>query len=94
MPSQRIGANGASSSPISVAAALSLTSAGPIARRSPSIVRPGGLIMFTVPGERWIGLLDAADRDRFQRGEPVIVYPEQNGTNMCAALSPVRPSLL
>ena len=54
------------------------------------VVRPGGLIMFTVPGERWIGLLGPEDRERFLAGEPVVVYPEQNGTNFCSALSPER----
>jgi SAM-dependent methyltransferase len=54
------------------------------------IVRPGGLILFTVPGERWIALLEPEDRERFKAGEPVVVYPEQNGTNFCSALSPER----
>src|SRR5215213_4449611 len=54
------------------------------------VIRPGGLIMFTVPGERWIGLLDEEDRGRFLAGEAVVVYPEQNGTNFCSALSPER----
>ncbi len=54
------------------------------------VVRPGGLIMFTVPGERWIALLEPEDRERFMAGEPVVVYPEQNGTNFCSALSPER----
>ena len=54
------------------------------------VVRPGGLIMFTVPGERWIALLEPEDRRGFMAGEPVVVYPEQNGTNFCSALSPER----
>ncbi len=54
------------------------------------IVRPGGLIMLTVPGERWIALLGPEDRERFRAGEPVVLYPEQNGTNFCSALSPER----
>jgi SAM-dependent methyltransferase len=54
------------------------------------VVRPGGLIMVTVPGERWIGRLEPSDQDRFLRGEPVVVQPDLNGTNICAALSPER----
>jgi SAM-dependent methyltransferase len=54
------------------------------------VVKPGGLIMFTVPGERWTGLLSPEDRERFFAGEAVVVYPEQNGTNFCSALSPER----
>jgi SAM-dependent methyltransferase len=54
------------------------------------VVRPGGLIMFTVLGERWIGSLGPEDRELFLAGEPVVVYPEQNGTNFCSALSPER----
>jgi SAM-dependent methyltransferase len=52
------------------------------------IVRPGGLIMFSVPGERWMGMLGGDDRRRFLAGEPVVLQAEQNGTNLCCTLSP------
>jgi 2-polyprenyl-3-methyl-5-hydroxy-6-metoxy-1,4-benzoquinol methylase len=54
------------------------------------VVRPGGLVMITVPGERWIGMLSAEDRERFMAGEPVVMSPQHNGTNLCATLSPER----
>lgn len=54
------------------------------------VVRPGGLILITVPGERWLLALDDEDRERFLAGEPVILFTEQCGTNFCSALAPER----
>jgi SAM-dependent methyltransferase len=52
------------------------------------VVRPGGLILITLPGQRWIEVLGPEDRERFLAGEPVIVFEEQCGTNFCSALAP------
>src|SRR5439155_979435 len=52
------------------------------------VARPGGVILITVPGERWTHLLSAGGRERFAAGQPVIVTPDQSGTSFCSALSP------
>jgi SAM-dependent methyltransferase len=54
------------------------------------VVRPGGLILITVPGARWADHLAPEDRERFMAGEPVVLMGDQGGTNACTALSPER----
>jgi SAM-dependent methyltransferase len=56
------------------------------------ILKPGGLLLFTVHGERFIHTLGAADQERFHRGEfvaaerPAVLV----GTNSYASFHPPR----
>jgi SAM-dependent methyltransferase len=54
------------------------------------VVRPGGLLLFTAHGERFIRELDPTDRERFHRGEFVVAErPEAlAGSNAFAAFHP------
>lgn len=56
------------------------------------ILNPGGLLLFTVHGERFAHQLTAGDRERFTAGEFVVVErPEAlAGTNAYAAFHPPR----
>jgi SAM-dependent methyltransferase len=54
------------------------------------IMRPGGLLLFTLHGERFIEVMDPAEAERFRRGEPV-VSPRPavlTGTNSFASFHP------
>jgi SAM-dependent methyltransferase len=54
------------------------------------ILRPGGFLLFTLHGERFIEDMDPAEAERFRRGEPVIV-PRPTvlaGTNSFASFHP------
>jgi SAM-dependent methyltransferase len=54
------------------------------------IIKPGGLLLFTVHGERFIHTLGAEDRDRFHRGEFVTAERPAvlAGTNAFAGFHP------
>jgi SAM-dependent methyltransferase len=54
------------------------------------LLKPGGLLLFTVHGERFLTLLGDAEAERFRAGEPVIARepPELEGTNRFAAFHP------
>ena len=56
------------------------------------VLRPGGLLLFTVHGERFLHELDEDDSMRFRRGELVVVEraPELAGTNSFASFHPPR----
>jgi SAM-dependent methyltransferase len=61
------------------------------------VLRPGGLFLFTVHGERFTGLLSEPDRAAFGRGEAVVLDPDRSGQEGCAAFHPpsyVREHLL
>jgi SAM-dependent methyltransferase len=54
------------------------------------ILRPGGLLLFTVHGERFARVLGDADKRRFHAGEIVITEsPELAGTNRYGAFHPI-----
>lgn len=52
------------------------------------VLRPGGLLLFSVAGERLAGSLGAGERAAFDRGELVVQFEEVAGTNLCAAYHP------
>jgi hypothetical protein len=52
------------------------------------VVKPGGLIWFTVHGEIKKGQLDPEERLRFDSGEIVVWLPEIEGTNFCSTFWP------
>jgi SAM-dependent methyltransferase len=54
------------------------------------ILRPGGYLLFSTLGERYASLerLNSAERDRFARGELVVLYERSAGTSLCSAYHP------
>jgi len=55
------------------------------------VLRPGGLLLFTVHGERFARVLSDADKKRFDAGEIVIIEPpELAGTNRYGAFHPAE----
>ncbi len=61
------------------------------------VLKPGGLVLFTVHGERFLGHLGDDDRARFARGERIVLDPGRSGQEGCAAFHPpayVRDHLL
>jgi SAM-dependent methyltransferase len=52
------------------------------------VVKPGGLIWFTVHGESYRERLLPEQLARFDRGEIVVWLPEIEGTNLCSAYWP------
>jgi SAM-dependent methyltransferase len=60
-------------------------------------LKPGGLALVTMHGERFTGHLDDAQAALFGRGELVVLTPERSGMEGCAAFHPpayVRDRLL
>jgi len=54
------------------------------------LVRPGGLIWFTVHGESYRDRLLPEEKVQFDAGEVVVWLPEIEGTNLCGAYWPKR----
>jgi SAM-dependent methyltransferase len=52
------------------------------------VLRPGGLLLFTVHGESHLPELDAAETERFRRGECVVRWSEVAGSNLCTTFHP------
>jgi SAM-dependent methyltransferase len=52
------------------------------------VVKPGGLVWFTVHGESYSERLLPEQRTRFEAGEVVVWLPEIEGTNLCCAYWP------
>jgi hypothetical protein len=52
------------------------------------VLKPGGLLLFTVQGDRFAPVLDESERARFRSGEVVTRLTEISGTNSCAAYHP------
>lgn len=52
------------------------------------ITRPGGWIVITTHGDRYLDRLADEDRSRFERGETVVWSGESEGKNRCAAFHP------
>jgi len=52
------------------------------------IVRPGGLLLITTHGERYLTRLDDDERRRFRNGEVIVRFEEVAGTNLCTAFHP------
>jgi SAM-dependent methyltransferase len=53
------------------------------------VVRPGGFLLLTTHGERYLERLDDEERGRFARGELVVRWAEVPGTNLCTTFHPV-----
>jgi SAM-dependent methyltransferase len=52
------------------------------------VVRPGGLMWFTIHGDSYRERLLPEQRERFDSGEIVVWLPEIEGTNICGAFWP------
>jgi SAM-dependent methyltransferase len=52
------------------------------------VLKPGGLLLFTVQGARFAPVLDESQQRRFRSGEVVTRLTEIAGTNSCAAYHP------
>jgi 2-polyprenyl-3-methyl-5-hydroxy-6-metoxy-1,4-benzoquinol methylase len=52
------------------------------------VLRPGGMLLVTTHGERYLDRLNAAERDAFARGEVVVRFEQVAGTNLCTAFHP------
>jgi SAM-dependent methyltransferase len=61
------------------------------------VSRPGGFVVLTTHGERYLERLDDDERRRFRAGELVVRWGEVPGTNLCTTFHPpswVRERLL
>ena len=61
------------------------------------VVRPGGFVLLTTHGERYLERLDEDERRHFRAGELVVRWAEVPGTNLCTVFHPsswVRERLL
>ncbi len=54
------------------------------------LLRPGGLLVLSVLGERVRDRLTEAEQERFERGELVVERPRMSGRNVCTAYHPRR----
>src|SRR5205085_8414564 len=52
------------------------------------ILRPRGLLLLTVHGERYRERLTSSEQRRFDAGELVVRWPEGAGSNLCSAFHP------
>ena len=52
------------------------------------VVKPGGLLIFTTHGERFVDRLGRTERERFRDGKMVVQFDEMEGSNWCAAFHP------
>jgi SAM-dependent methyltransferase len=61
------------------------------------VVRPGGFVLLTTHGERYVERLDDDERRRFRAGELIVRWAGVPGTNLCTTFHPaswVRERLL
>jgi SAM-dependent methyltransferase len=54
------------------------------------VLRPGGLLFFTVSGDEYADRLSGEDRARYDSAELVTHFTEVEGSNLCAAYHPPR----
>ena len=52
------------------------------------ILRPGGFLLMSTHGERYLERLNAAEREAFRHGEAVVRFEEVAGTNLCTTFHP------
>ncbi len=52
------------------------------------ILRPGGLLLVSTHGRRYLERLSPAERESFECGEVVVRYEEVAGTNLCTVFHP------
>jgi SAM-dependent methyltransferase len=61
------------------------------------VVRPGGFVLLTTHGDRYLERLDEDERRRYRGGELIVRWGEVAGTNLCTVFHPpswVRERLL
>jgi SAM-dependent methyltransferase len=51
-------------------------------------LRPGGFLLLTTHGDRYLDRLSPAERDTFERGQVVVRRTQAAGTNLCSAFHP------
>jgi hypothetical protein len=49
-----------------------------------------GAARITTHGEHFLQALEPAERESFQKGEPVIREQQQSGSNLCASFHPLK----
>lgn len=54
------------------------------------ILRPGGYLLITTHGERYLRPLTQNEQEQFQAGQLVVRHEEAAGTNLCAVSHPAR----
>jgi SAM-dependent methyltransferase len=54
------------------------------------IIRPRGLLLLTVHGDRYLNRLAGAERRSYAQGHLVIRHASASGTNLCCAFHPAR----
>jgi SAM-dependent methyltransferase len=54
------------------------------------VLRPGGLLILTTHGDRYLDRLDDEERGSYERGELVVRWESVAGTNLCTAFHPER----
>jgi SAM-dependent methyltransferase len=54
------------------------------------IIRPRGLLLLTVHGDRYLNRLAGAERKSYGEGHLVIRHAKASGTNLCCAFHPAR----
>ncbi len=54
------------------------------------VLKPGGYIYFTTHGEYFLQTMKPAERESFQKGQPVIREQQQSGSNFCASFHPPK----
>jgi SAM-dependent methyltransferase len=54
------------------------------------VIRPGGLLLLTVHGDRYRDRLTAAERSAYDEGRLVVRHASGAGTNLCSAFHPAR----
>jgi SAM-dependent methyltransferase len=52
------------------------------------VLRPGGLLLLSTHGERYVERLTAAERETFRCGEVVVRFQKVAGTNLCTTFHP------
>ena len=54
------------------------------------IIRPGGLLLLTVHGDRYLDRLSGAERRSYDEGRLVVRHASGSGTNLCCTFHPAR----
>jgi SAM-dependent methyltransferase len=52
------------------------------------VLKPGGYLVISSHGERYIGRLTEAEKKRFREGELIVKRPRYSGSNLCTAFHP------
>ncbi len=54
------------------------------------VTRPGGLLLLTVHGDRYLNRLDTAEHRKYDEGRLVVRHASGSGTNLCSTFHPKR----